>query len=84
VSPDEEICQAVAALIDGWCERRALRALAIVLPAWPPFGHTDQWVDLRDSLRGARARGDLSIAEKDKVGEVLGMLDRLLTWPVEP
>ena len=31
------------ALINGWCERRALRPLAYLLPAYPGvFAHTDQ------------------------------------------
>jgi hypothetical protein len=81
VSPGEEVCNMVATLIDAWCERRALAALAIVLPAWPPYGHSDQWYELREALRGTGARGELSAAEREKVGEALGMLDRLLTWP---
>jgi hypothetical protein len=81
MTPGEEVCRTVAALIDVWCERRARAALAIVLPAWPPVGHTDQWFELRDSLRGARSRGGLSTEEK--VGEALGVLDRFLTWPFE-
>lgn len=60
---------------------RALKALAIVLSAWPPFGQSDQWYNLREALRGARSGGDLSAAERDKVGEALGKLDQLLTWP---
>ena len=58
MSPGEEDCSLVAALIDGWCERRALKALSIVLPSWPPFGHSDQWYDLREALRGSKSRGD--------------------------
>jgi hypothetical protein len=81
VAPGEEVCNLVAALIDAWCQRRALAALAIVLPAWPPFGHSDQWYELREALRGARARGELTAAEREKVGEALAMLDHLLTWP---
>lgn len=81
MSPGEEVCDRVSALIDAWCERRALAALAIVLPAWPPFGHSDQWYELREALRGARARGELSAVEREEVGEVLGMLDHLLSWP---
>jgi hypothetical protein len=81
MAPGEEVCETVSGLIDGWCERRALAALRIVLPAWPPLGLSDSWYELRDALRGARARGKLTFAAKEKVGEALGMLDRLLTWP---
>jgi hypothetical protein len=42
----------IAALVDGWCERRCLRALGWILRAWPTtLAHTDDGGDLRTALR---------------------------------
>jgi hypothetical protein len=51
----EEANQAVARLVDEWCERRALRALRHILPAWPPNGMTDGYCELVDALEKVRA-----------------------------
>ena len=43
-------------LIDQWCERREVGALARLLPAYVAFnGLTDGWVDLYQALRSTRA-----------------------------
>lgn len=39
-------------LIDGWCERRCLQPLSIVLPAYSSFnGMTDGWGELLKALQ---------------------------------
>jgi hypothetical protein len=39
-------------LINGWCERRALRPLAYLLPAYSGvLGHTDQQFQLLEALK---------------------------------
>ena len=68
----------VADLIDAWCGRRALKALRIVLPAWPHNGLTDGVADLADALRGvrARAKSDLSSDELLRLSTALGQYDQ--------
>ena len=42
-------------LINGWCERRALRPLAYLLPAYPGFlAHTDQQFQLLEALKNLK------------------------------
>ena len=43
-------------LIDEWCKRREVGALATLLPAYVAFnGLTDGWVDLYQALRSTRS-----------------------------
>ena len=46
----QQICERVEDLIGAWCDQRTLKALRIVLPAWPPSGLTDDWHALLDAL----------------------------------
>ena len=49
--------QELASLIDGWCERRQLPLLAIILPAYPRVsGLTDEWAELSAALKTIRVR----------------------------
>jgi hypothetical protein len=42
-------------LVDGWCERRALRPLSFILRAYPmPSPLSDSWHELRSALRNLR------------------------------
>ena len=42
-------------LVDRWCERRALRPLAVLLPAYPPAPlHADQWGALFAAIRSLK------------------------------
>ena len=42
-------------LITSWCERRALRPLAYLLPAYPGvFAHTDQQFQLLEALKNLK------------------------------
>jgi hypothetical protein len=57
-----EIGDAITAFVDGWCERRALPPLRVLLPHWPPpNGFTDEWQEVWAALRHIRAlcRDDL-------------------------
>jgi hypothetical protein len=68
----------IDALVDGWCERRCLRALGWILRAWPTtLAHTDDWGDLRTALRNvlAFARSELTPAEIDAVEEAIAAID---------
>ena len=68
----------VSDLIDTWCERRAIRALRILLPAWPHNRLTDGVADLADALRGVRARAkkELTDDEVTRLSTALGIYDR--------
>ena len=60
------------ALIDAWCDRRALAPLRPLLPAYPPAPvHTDQWVALFEAIRAVRglAPGTLTETEAAHVAE---------------
>ena len=42
-------------LIDGWCERRAIRPLKYLLRAYPgPLAHTDQLYEFLDALKDVK------------------------------
>lgn len=68
----------VEKLIDGWCSRRAIGALRILLPAWPHNGLTDGVADLADALRGVRARAkhELLDHELENLNIALSTYDR--------
>ena len=71
----------VGALVDGWCERRNLRALRIILPAYPmPDGLSEDWYRLRDALVFVRAecRDALSAIERDQLEHVISLVDTAL------
>ena len=53
-------------LINGWCERRALRPLAYLLPASPGvLAHTDQQFQLLEALKNLKrlCRDHLTLEE---------------------
>lgn len=62
----ENLRKKLDALIDGWCERRAIRPLQLLLRAYPgPIVHTDQFHDLFDALKDVKglSRSDLTPGE---------------------
>ena len=69
--------QIVSKLIDGWCDRRELRALACVLPAFTGNnGLTDGWSQLRDDLKHAYAIcTDLPSDERDRIKQAYVAVD---------
>ncbi len=68
----------VSGLVSGWCEREAVGALRILLPAWPHNGLTDGIVELADALRGVRARAkdELLESELDQLSRALAVYDQ--------
>jgi|WetSurMetagenome_2_1015567.scaffolds.fasta_scaffold797118_1 hypothetical protein len=82
----DEANKIVSELIDAWCERRAIRALRILLPAWPHNGLTDGVAELADALRGvrARARTELTDEEVAQLSTALGTYDRVVHQVQEP
>ena len=76
----KELSAIVDGLIEAWCQRRELRALRIILPAWPmTMGLTEDAQALREALRHARAMvTNLPPAERDKLGEAIALLDQAM------
>jgi hypothetical protein len=68
------------ALIDGWCEKRNLQALRLVLPAYPPGALTDDWGDLLIALKQVRisCRDDLELKEMETVIALIHQVERTL------
>jgi hypothetical protein len=74
---DHPINAAIESLIDEWCERRDLRPLATVLPAYTGNnGLTDGWADLMDALRTLSASSYLPPDEQQTVERVLVLVEQ--------
>ena len=70
---------ATSFLIELWCERRALKALRLVLAAWPHNGLTDGLELLREAFSMVRAfGGTLEPIEAELLGLALNQIDRTL------
>ncbi len=69
--------QIISQLIDVWCDRRELRPLSYVLPAWTGNnGLTDGWSQLHDDLKHAYAMcSDLPSEERNKLKEAYVAID---------
>ena len=53
---NEQLFQTIRALIEAWCDRRALNALRCILNGDPLSNHlTDGWADLMTALQNVRA-----------------------------
>ncbi len=69
-------------LVDGWCERRALRPLAILLRAYPMASPlSDSWHELRAALRSLRClrAPDVSDSEAVAIEDGLRAVEGALT-----
>ena len=75
MSPDPN--QIISDLVDDWCDRRELRALSYVLPAWTGNnGLTEGGSQLRYDLKHAYAMcTDLPAEERDKLKEAYVGID---------
>jgi hypothetical protein len=68
-------------LINGWCERRALRPLAYLLAAYPGvLAHSDQQFQLLEALKNLKAlcRDDLTQEELQLVTRAHDFLNERL------
>jgi hypothetical protein len=68
-------------LIDGWCERRALQPLRVVLAGYPLVtGLTDEWATLYATIRELKglAPGVLRPEESAAVAEAHALIYQLL------
>lgn len=73
----EDPNKVIADLVDRWCERRELAALAKLLPAWlGNNGLTDGWANLKDAIRQIDAMQDLLPAdERDSLQKAYVAID---------
>lgn len=67
------------ALIEAWCDRRDLRPLALLLPAYTSnFGLTDGWAEVMEALYDLRARGRLPDDEEAEVERIIPIVERMV------
>jgi hypothetical protein len=77
----KDIRKTLGELIDAWCERRALRPLGFLLPAYlSPLAHTDQLFALLDTIKDVKGlcRQELTPDELTKLIEVHNTLEDAL------
>ena len=68
-------------LINGWCERRALRPLRYLLDAYPGvLAHSDEQFELVEALKKVKAlcRNDLTQEERHLVSQVCDFFEERL------
>jgi hypothetical protein len=76
-----DICDTLDALIDGWCERRALRPLQLLLRVYPgTLAHADQKFELLDAMKDVKGlcRGELPDDELRLLIEAINELENSL------
>jgi hypothetical protein len=81
MSTSPELFATLDRLVDGWCERRALRPLSIILRAYPMRSLlSDSWHELRGALRDLRCLQEpqLSSSEAAAIEDALRGVDAAL------
>jgi hypothetical protein len=74
---DTDVLVEVSSLIDAWCERRELRALSKLLPAWlANTGMTDGWALVLEALKSVRADGSLPDEELRSIDRSIVAVER--------
>jgi len=69
----------LARLIDGWCERRALGPLAVLLPAYTSNnGLTDGWAGVMEALRTLRGSRHLPDDEHRQIEDLVVLVERMV------
>jgi hypothetical protein len=80
-STEFDLFKTLDALIDAWCERRALKPLHYILRAYPAvIAHTDQKFELLDALKDVKGlcREDLTLEERQLVTKAHDFLEQRL------
>jgi len=86
-SDNRALCQKLDWLIDQWCERRSLRPLQRLLPAYPGvLSHADQLGFLLESLRDVKGlcRGELTSQKLTHVISSINELEDLMKAKLGP
>lgn len=78
---NEQLFNTIQILVEGWCDRRCLKALRAILRGYPlssPF--TDGWGDLLAALQDVRAfaQSELTDAERTTVDACIRAVDAAL------
>lgn len=70
---NDEFFRDMRSLIEAWCDRRGLHALAILLPAYTSFnGMTDGWGELFAALKRLISSNDaLAEDEREMVADLM-------------
>jgi hypothetical protein len=76
---DFDLLVEVSGLIDAWCDRRELRALARLLPAWlANNGLTDGWREVLEALSAIRADDRLPYDEAFLIECSIAAVERMV------
>jgi hypothetical protein len=76
---DHPVNSPLSALIGAWCDRRDLRPLALLLPAYTSnFGQTDDWARVMEALYDLRARGRLPDEETTEIERLIPLVERMV------
>ena len=81
VQDARELHRILDSLVNAWCDRRLLKALATLLPAYSmPMGLSDDWARLYESLRSTRAscRDELPTMELEQVDAAISFVNQTL------
>lgn len=66
-------------LINAWCDRRELRPLALLLPAYVSnAGLTDDWARVMEALHDVRARGRLPEEEQREIERLVPIVEHMV------
>jgi len=79
IASNDELFRTLHGLIEGWCDRRCLRALRAILHGYPmPSLMTDSWGELLKALQDVRAfaRDELTEAERRTIEECIRAVDQ--------
>lgn len=69
----------LARLIDVWCERGELGALAVLLPAYTSNnGLTDGWAEVMEALRTLRGSRRLPDDERQQIEALVVIVERMV------
>lgn len=69
-------------LIDEWCERRELKSLSVLLPAYTSNNVlTDGWAEVMEALRTLRAIHGLPQNEQAEISRLLILVEQLVYRP---
>ncbi|HEX4142398.1 MAG TPA: hypothetical protein VHY91_02520 [Pirellulales bacterium] len=75
----KQVNDEIRGLVDRWCERRELAALASLLPAWLyNDGLTTGWSDLAAALRSTSTYRTLPDAEREQLKRLFVVVDLTL------
>lgn len=76
----EDPNELIKSLIDNWCDRRELAALANLLPCWlANDGLTDGWCNLRSAPKHTHSVDrDLPDEERDRLKQAVDVVDGML------